>query len=51
MRPHPRLLGLATAVPPYRLEQAEVIARKPGDAVNLEIDPLARYVARLLGKE
>ena len=26
-------------------------ALKPGDAVNLEIDPLARYVARLLGKE
>lgn len=27
MSPHPRLLGLATAVPPFRLQQAEVIAR------------------------
>ena len=35
---------------PHTLAQTTFGAAKPGDRVNLEIDTLARYVARLLGK-
>jgi riboflavin synthase len=35
---------------PHTLAQTTFGASKPGDRVNLEIDTLARYVARLLGK-
>jgi riboflavin synthase len=36
---------------PHTRTMTTLGAFKPGDAVNLEIDPLARYVARLLGKD
>jgi len=35
---------------PHTLANTTFGAAKPGDRVNLEIDTLARYVARLLGK-
>ena len=35
---------------PHTLAHTTFGAAKPGDRVNLEIDTLARYVARLLGK-
>lgn len=35
---------------PHTLAHTTLGAAKPGDRVNLEIDTLARYVARLLGK-
>jgi riboflavin synthase len=36
---------------PHTQAQTSFGAARPGDRVNLEIDMLARYVARLLGKE
>jgi riboflavin synthase len=36
---------------PHTKAQTTFGAAKPGDGVNLEIDVLARYVARLLGKD
>ena len=36
---------------PHTRKTTTLGALAPGDFVNLEIDPLARYVARLLGKE
>jgi len=36
---------------PHTAKVTNFGALAPGDAVNLEIDPLARYVARLLGKD
>jgi riboflavin synthase len=35
---------------PHTAEQTTLGALEPGDAVNMEIDMLARYVARQLGK-
>ncbi len=36
---------------PHTREATTVKSWKPGDKVNLEVDTLARYVARILGKE
>jgi riboflavin synthase len=36
---------------PHTQQETNLGFRKPGDYVNLEIDMLARYVARMLGKE
>ena len=36
---------------PHTRAQTTFGTAKPGDGVNLEIDVLARYVARLLGKD
>jgi riboflavin synthase len=36
---------------PHTRKSTTLGACQPGDAVNLEIDPLARYVARLLGRD
>lgn len=35
---------------PHTWKHTTLSARKPGDAVNIEIDPLARYVERLMQK-
>jgi riboflavin synthase len=35
---------------PHTLTHTTLGARKPGDQVNLEVDLIARYVARLMGK-
>ncbi len=35
---------------PYTLDHTTLGSLRPGDAVNLEVDMLARYVARILGK-
>jgi riboflavin synthase len=35
---------------PFTAEHTTLGALKPGDSVNMEIDMLARYVARLMGK-
>lgn len=40
--------GFAVGLIPHTLAVTTLGARKPGDAVNLEVDLLARYVARLL---
>jgi len=36
---------------PHTLEKTTLASLKKGDAVNLEVDLIARYVARMLGKE
>jgi riboflavin synthase len=35
---------------PHTLTHTTLGARKPGDRVNLEVDLIARYVARLMGR-
>jgi riboflavin synthase len=35
---------------PHTLTHTTLGARKPGDRVNLEVDLIARYVARMLGR-
>jgi riboflavin synthase len=36
---------------PHTLTHTTLGARKPGDRVNLEVDPIARYVARLMDRD
>ena len=36
------------AVIPYTVQQTNLRSRQAGDAVNLEVDILAKYVERLL---
>src|SRR5699024_1774647 len=36
---------------PHTVEHTSFHARKPGDAVNIEVDVVARYIERLLGTE
>jgi riboflavin synthase len=43
--------GFGINLIPHTRTATTLGACQPGDAVNLEIDPLARYVARLLGRE
>ncbi len=43
--------GFAVNVIPHTLERTTFGSAKAGDRVNLEIDMLARYAARLLGKD
>ncbi len=43
--------GFAVNVIPHTLKRTTFGSAKVGDRVNLEIDMLARYVARLLGKD
>ncbi|MBW8742328.1 MAG: riboflavin synthase [Acidobacteria bacterium] len=40
--------GFAVALIPHTLEVTTLGARGPGDAVNLEVDVLAKYVERLV---
>ena len=40
--------GFALTIVPYTWQHTTLAARRPGDLVNLEIDMLARYVARQL---
>ena len=42
-------LGFAVGIIPHTLQLTRLGALKPGDAVNLEVDVLAKYVERLLG--
>ncbi len=42
--------GFTVAIIPHTLEQTALRARQPGDRVNLEVDVLAKYVAKLLGR-
>jgi len=42
--------GFGVCIIPHTAEMTTFGALQPGDRVNLEIDMLARYVARLLGK-
>ena len=39
--------GFAVALVPHTLAATTLGAAKPGDAVNLEVDVLAKYVERL----
>lgn len=41
----------SVAVIPYTFEETTLQHRRVGDKVNLEVDMLARYVERMLGKE
>ncbi len=41
----------SVAVIPYTFEETTLQYRRVGDKVNLEVDMLARYVERMLGKE
>jgi riboflavin synthase len=43
--------GFGVNLIPHTRKMTTLGALAPGDAVNLEIDPLARYVARLLGRD
>jgi riboflavin synthase len=43
--------GFGVNLIPHTRASTTLGALAPGDVVNLEIDPLARYVARLLGKD
>lgn len=43
--------GFGVNLIPHTRRTTTLGALAPGDVVNLEIDPLARYVARLLGKD
>ncbi|MEE8123672.1 MAG: riboflavin synthase, partial [Alphaproteobacteria bacterium] len=43
--------GFAVNVIPHTLERTTFGSAKADDRVNLEIDMLARYAARLLGKD
>ena len=49
--PNPKENWFEVNLIPHTLAVTTFGVAKPGDAVNLEIDMLARYVARLLGKE
>ncbi|MDF2781723.1 MAG: ribE, partial [Geminicoccaceae bacterium] len=40
--------GFACNIIPHSWRQTNLPERRPGDAVNVEIDMLARYVARQL---
>jgi len=42
--------GFEIALVPHTLEVTTLGALAPGDAVNLEVDLLAKYVERLLGQ-
>ena len=39
--------GFAVALVPHTLEATTLGALEPGDAVNLEVDVIAKYVGRL----
>lgn len=41
--------SFAVALVPFTLERTTFAERRPGDAVNIEVDVLAKYVERLLG--
>jgi len=41
--------GFTVAVIPHTSEVTTLGARGPGDAVNLEVDVMAKYAERLLG--
>lgn len=43
--------AFAVALIPYTLRETTLGFKSAGDAVNVEVDLLARYVARLLGRE
>ena len=43
--------SFAVALIPYTLAQTTLGWKAPGDLVNVEVDMLARYVARLLGRD
>ncbi|HEY8191634.1 MAG TPA: riboflavin synthase, partial [Alphaproteobacteria bacterium] len=40
-----------TCIIPHTWQVTNIGSLKPGDRINLEVDMLARYVARILGKE
>jgi riboflavin synthase len=42
--------GFSTALIPHTLEATNLRQRKPGDAVNIEVDILAKYVEKLLNR-
>ena len=44
----PSASGFSVALVPHTLEHTTLGLRRPGDAVNLEVDLLARYVKRLM---
>jgi len=41
----------SVAVIPHTYQSTTLAQRRPGDAVNLEVDVLARYVEKLLGHQ
>lgn len=43
--------GFAVSLIPKTLEDTTLKTLKPGDSVNIEVDILAKYVERLLGKD
>jgi riboflavin synthase len=43
--------SLAVALIPYTLAETTLGVKGPGAPVNVEVDLLARYVARLLGQD
>jgi riboflavin synthase len=43
--------GFSVALIPYTIEHTNLKYRKPGDPVNVEVDILSRYVARILEYE
>ncbi len=42
--------GVVVALIPHTLQVTTLGAARPGDPVNIEVDVIARYVARLLGR-
>ena len=43
--------AFTVAVIPHTFDNTTLSHRRAGDSVNLEVDVIARYVERLLGKE
>lgn len=42
--------GFSVSIIPHTWDQTTLSSRRPGDAVNIEVDVLAKYVERLIGR-